>query len=129
MASVLDASAILAVLLREPGCQAVGDALNAGATVCTANLAEVATVLIRRGVPIDEAHGTIEELPVRIADLDLDLAMRAAALFPRTRAAGLSLGDRVCLALAQREGLPAVSADRAWVTIAPELGIEIKSFR
>jgi PIN domain nuclease of toxin-antitoxin system len=30
----------------------------------------------------------------------------------------LSLGDRFCLALAKRDGLPAMTADKQWRTIA-----------
>ena len=50
-------------------------------------------------------------------------AESADALWPRTRAAGLSLGDRACLALARRYGVPALTADGAWGDV--EAGVEV----
>jgi PIN domain nuclease of toxin-antitoxin system len=44
-----------------------------------------------------------------------------------TRAAGLSLGDRACLALARERRIPALTADRAWSHL--QLGIEIQTVR
>ena len=47
-----------------------------------------------------------------------------AAFFAAPRGPiGLSLGDRACLALAQRDGVPVVTADRAW---AARLGIGVE---
>jgi PIN domain nuclease of toxin-antitoxin system len=46
-----------------------------------------------------------------------------------TRRAGLSFGDRVCLALAKREGLPAVTADSAWTRIADAVGVKVQLIR
>ncbi|MDT7615062.1 MAG: ribonuclease VapC, partial [Pseudonocardiales bacterium] len=41
-------------------------------------------------------------------------AVTAARLWDRGRPPGLSLGDRCCLALAERVGCAAVTADTAW---------------
>ena len=43
--------------------------------------------------------------------------------------AGLSLGDRACVALALRTGLPALTGDRAWRDIASILDVEVEIFR
>jgi PIN domain nuclease of toxin-antitoxin system len=43
--------------------------------------------------------------------------------------AGLSLGDRACLALASARGLPVVTAGRAWLEHAGRLGVDIRSIR
>ena len=43
-----------------------------------------------------------------------DAAEEAANLRLATKAAGLSLGGRACLALARQLDLPAVTADRTW---------------
>jgi PIN domain nuclease of toxin-antitoxin system len=44
-----------------------------------------------------------------------------------TRSAGLSLGDRACLALAERLGMVALTADRAWGTL--QVGIQVDVIR
>ena len=52
-------------------------------------------------------------------------ALEAGWLRTVTRAAGLSLGDRACLALARREALPVVTADRAWQQLALDVPVEL----
>ena len=129
MAAVLDASAVLAFLLREPGAETVAALIAAGSTICTANLAEVMAVLVRDGMAVPEAAATVTELPIDFVDLTLDLAISAGALIRFTRRAGLSFGDRICLALAKREGLPAVTADAAWTAVADSIGVAVQLVR
>ncbi len=129
MECVLDASAVLAFLLKEPGQHAVADAMAAGAAVCAGNLAEVITVLVRGNFTAEEATEIVADLPVTCFDLDFDLAMRCGVMFTVTKSVGLSLGDRICLALAVREGVPALTADRAWLAIAPAVGAVVKLIR
>ncbi len=66
-------------------------------------------------------------LELTIVDFNTELAYQAGLLSPLTKGAGLSLGDRACLALAQRLGLPALTADRAWKDLS--LGIEVQVIR
>jgi PIN domain nuclease of toxin-antitoxin system len=129
VAYVLDASAVLAFLLKEPGQHVVADAIAAGAIVCAGNLAEVVTVLVRSHFAADESTEIVSDLPVICHDLDFDLAIRSGALFTATRTAGLSLGDRMCLALALREGIPTMTADRAWSAIGTVIGVDVKIIR
>jgi ribonuclease VapC len=42
---------------------------------------------------------------------------------------GLSLGDRYCLALAKREGIPALTAERRWPDIAAAAGVTVDLIR
>ena len=42
---------------------------------------------------------------------------------------GLSLGDRFCLALAKRLGVPAYTADRAWKDVATDVGAKVVAIR
>jgi PIN domain nuclease of toxin-antitoxin system len=58
---------------------------------------------------------------------DGPMALRAGKLRAAARSRGLSLGDRACLALAQREGLPALTADRAWAGL--DIGVEVRLIR
>ena len=129
MRVILDASAILAYLLQEPGGESVAEAIDSGAGLGTANLAEVMTRLVRDGVAVDTARQVLSALPVTLFDLDADLALRAGALVPATRKFGLSLGDRLCLALAIRENVPAVTADTAWAEVAPLIGATVQLIR
>lgn len=113
MSGVLDASAVLAIANDEPGGEVVRDRL-AGSVMSLVNAIEVGTKLIDKGLSFEEASETLDLLDIPLIDLDADLSAEAVALRDRTRARGLSLADRVCLALAIREGLPAITADRSW---------------
>lgn len=123
---VLDASAVLAVLQHEIGYEMVRPQMF-GAYVSSVNLAEIGTRLSDRGVAMAAARIMVESLGVRIIAFDEDLAYESAALRRQTRTHGLSLGDRACLALAQREGLPVMTADRSWSKL--DIGIDIKLIR
>lgn len=122
---VLDASAVLALLLGEPGGEAV-DANPGRAQLSTVNLTEVAQRLSDQW-PDDLVIGVLGELPCLVIDFDSAMAMRAGLLRRATRAKGLSLGDRACLALAESLSLPVLTADRAWAEL--DLGIEVVLIR
>ena len=127
--AILDASAILALLLKEDGHERVTDALIAGAGVCTVNLAEVAARCARVGMPPDDLRQFTRLMPVTWIKPDLDLAYRAGEMVAITGQFGLSLGDRFCLALAEREKIPAFTADREWLKAGPLLGVEVSLIR
>ena len=126
MLAILDAAAVIAFLNREPGHETMADILATGAGICTANVAETIGILVRHGLTVAQAIEAVDGLPVTILSVDLDLAKRAGALEQPTRQFGLSLGDRCCLALAAREGLPAITTDRAWVQAEPLIGVEVR---
>jgi len=123
---VLDASAILAVLNREHGADVVVAEID-GAAMSAVNYAEVASKLADNGKDVRVAKDAIRSLGVRIVDFDQDLAERVGELRPTTRRRGLSLGDRACLALAERNRVPALTADRKWDDVIPT--VEIRFFR
>lgn len=115
--AVLDSSAVLALLLAEPGVDRVKTVLP-GALLSTVNLAEVITKLCERGMPASEARAAVEAIGVELVDFDVDLACAAGNLRLVTRSAGLSLGDRACLALSRHRGLPAMTSDTAWAQLS-----------
>ncbi len=123
---VLDSSAILAVVLEEPGRDLVVGRLFQAQT-CSVNITEVVTKMLDRGVAIFDVEETVSELCGQIIDFDRDLAIQAGLLRDATRHKGLSLGDRACLALAMRERLPIMTADRAWADL--DLGVEVVFIR
>lgn len=123
---MLDASAVLAFKLGEAGADVVQSLIGAS-VLSTVNVVEVASRLIDRGASPTEVAQLPFELDCRMAPFDTDLALRAALLRNSTRPYGLSLGDRACLALARREGLPVLTADRSWAKL--DVGVEVVLIR
>lgn len=109
---VLDASAILAVIFEEAGSDRVARHLP-GAMASTVNVAEVMTKLFDLGMPRETVDDVVAGLQLTVLPFDLDQAGEAARLRLQTRDAGLSLGDRACLAVAKLQGVPALTSDRA----------------
>jgi ribonuclease VapC len=125
-AVVVDSSVVLAVVHDESGAEQFGELLP-GILISTVNLAEVIGRMAERNMPIDAIRVALEPLDLKSVDHDTDLAERTGLLRPLTRHLGLSLGDRACLALAQREGLPVYTADRRWSSLA--IGIDVRVVR
>ena len=121
---VLDASAILAMLRSEPGSEQVTEVV-ADALVLVVNEAEVIGKLIQRGQTPDEALEVVRSLPYRLIDLDRDLGRQAGAWWGVTKAQGLSIADRCCLALAEREKLPALTTDAAWAKTTLDVDVRL----
>jgi ribonuclease VapC len=115
--AVLDASALLALLLDEAGSDRV-QAVLAESAMSTVNLAEVVGHFARNGSADADIRLLLDPLPIELVTFDDELAFAAGLLLPATRSAGLSLGDRACLALALRLGAPALTADRSWLSVA-----------
>lgn len=129
MSSVLDASALLAGLKEEPGAERVRAALIQGAFMSTVNLAEVATRLRLAGADEGSLRRLAAMHPVQLVPYDQDLAIRTALMATLTLSSGLSLGDRACLALAKRLGLPALTSDRKWAEVAAAIGVTVELIR
>ncbi len=128
MAVVLDASALLAMLLGEPGDKIVQAAIP-DSTMCTLNLSEVVGHLARYGGNEADIRAILGPLPIDMVPFDDHLAYDAGLLLPLTRSAGLSLGDRACLALARRLDTKVLTADRAWHSIEQAVGVTIELIR
>lgn len=124
---VLDASALLALLNEEPGSGDVSETIEQGAIMGAVNMSEVVSKLSEFGVPGEIIHETLGNLGIHIVDFDQPLAFDAGMLRRKTVKAGLSFGDRACLALAIKLQLPCMTADQAWTKL--DLPIEIKVIR
>ncbi len=125
---VLDASAVLALLFEESGAEVVRAQLRTG-VIGAANLAEVLAKLSDHGLPAMEAVRAVTILGLEVAPMTEAQAGRSAELRPMTRAVGLSLGDRACLALAAELGAPALTADRSWDAVAGAVGVSVQVIR
>lgn len=124
---VLDASALLAVLNREPGAERLTPQLLSGATSSTVNLAEVQGKLVSRGIKPDEAWEAASS-PIREAAVFTgEQAKIAGSLIAQTSSLGLSLGDRACLALGIALKAPIYTADRSWKKL--KVGVRIHLVR
>lgn len=121
---VLDASALLAMLNEEPGGSRVADAI-ASARISAVNYAEVVSHYIRLGMAERDVDAMLDPLPMAVIPADKALAQLAGRLRAVTAEAGLSLGDRFCLALAIRDGVPALTADKAWRTVADAAKVDV----
>ncbi len=124
---VLDASAVLALLANEPGADKLTPELLSNATCSTVNLAEVQTKLVSAGGSPEEAwEDTLS--PIReAAPFTGEQARIAGSLVAQTRALGLSLGDRACLALGLALQAPVYTADRSWKKL--KLGVTVHVIR
>jgi ribonuclease VapC len=123
---VADASAILAALKNEPFSN-VHPRLLVGATVSAVNVCEVLSKLHDDGLKEEQAQAAVAVMDLRVIPFDGLQARTAARLRAMTRHAGLSLGDRACLALGDRLGYPMVTADRVWAGL--QVGTEIIMIR
>ena len=110
---VLDASAVLAVIQEEPGAERIEAHLDTGC-ISAVNLAEIVGKLQDRGLDDSEINELIALLDLDTRILDKEGAVFLGKLRQTTKVAGLSLGDRACLALAHSLGATAITMDRAW---------------
>lgn len=124
---VLDASAVLAWLRSEPGADQIDTVLD-GSALSTVNASEIAQKLLQHGTDGTWAIAELRDLGVVLTPFTDTDAITAAELWTPTRTAGLSLGDRACLALAHRLNKPALTGDQAWKGLDLD-GIEVQLIR
>jgi PIN domain nuclease of toxin-antitoxin system len=124
---VLDASAVLAVLNKEPGADKLTPELLSDGLCSTVNLAEVYGKLVSAGGDPEEAWEDALT-PVREAvPFTAEHAKIAGGLIAHTKTLGLSLGDRACLALGLLLNAPVYTADKSWRKL--KLGIRVHVIR
>jgi len=121
---VLDASAVLASIFGEPGHDVV-KAVLAESCISTVNLAEVASKLSDRGYADESIGWMLRDLQAEVVPFSTATALESGRLRSITRTAGLSLGDRACLALAGELGVPALTADRRWTHVRTRAKVEM----
>lgn len=128
MKTVVDASAVIAMLLEEPGYEVVEDVI-AESIISAVNLAEVVAALCARDNSPESVQAIVDRLAIPCVAADAALAVEAGLMRSVTASRGLSLGDRFCLALARRVGCPAITADKAWLHVAGAVGVDVQSIR
>lgn len=128
MSDIIDAAALMALLLDEPGADRVASILRGG-VMSTVNISECCSRAVERGATADAVLAMIAGYDLEIVDCGLEQATEAARLREPTRAAGASLGDRMCLALAKLRGGTIYTADRRMGALDGKLGIAIRLIR
>lgn len=128
MRVVLDASALIAMLKGERGAAKVAGAI-ADARLSSVNYAEVVSHFVHAGMPPEEVEAMLKPLPMTVVPADLALATLAGRMGVITADAGLSLGDRFCLALARRDDLPAWTGDQGWKKVADAAEVKVVTIR
>lgn len=127
--TVLDASAVLALIHDEPGADEVAEALH-GSLLCTVNLAEVVGRLVDADADVDAGRlrGLLTAAGVALEPLRADDAELAGAMRSLAGGRALSLGDRCCLAVAVRaDPAEVLTADRVWAEL--DLPIRVRVLR
>jgi ribonuclease VapC len=121
---VLDSSVILAHLNSEPG-SARAEACFGNALISAVNFSEVVAKLVERGAGLGLIRAALSRYGLQVAPFDEELAERSGALRAKTKPFGLSLGDRACLALAERFALPVLTADRTWKELSLSIDVQL----
>jgi predicted nucleic acid-binding protein len=125
---VLDAQALIAFLEHEPGTLTLVSLLTRATdgtvelSTTTVNAGEVLlTTERRRGAQAAfDTLDLLQALPIDIVPVDLELASRAAWFKLR---GGLSYADCYAAALAHRDGVPVLTADREFERVADTIDI------
>ena len=124
MSVVLDASAVIAYLLNEPGSGRVRPLLEGG-LLGSVNLCEVVTKFAERGEDAETVFADVLSLKVDVVPFSAQQSLSAAQLRPLTRHLGLSLGDRACLALGLERRSLVLTADQPWEQLQEPHRIEV----
>lgn len=110
--NLFDASALLCFLKGETGADVVERELTIGGACCAANWSETAQKIVAHRQDWDQVQALLLSYPLHVEPVLRADAELAARLWRRGSA--LSLGDRLCLATAQRLSATVWTADAAW---------------
>jgi ribonuclease VapC len=122
---LLDSSAVLAWLQQEPGGERVGTLLEEG-IVTAANWSEILQKARQHGADPQEVGLMLRSLGLEVIEITRDDGETAAAIWQE--GTPLSLGDRLCLAVAVRLGVPVVTTDALWEKASIE-GAQVELLR
>ncbi len=95
--------------------------------ISAVNLAETYSKMVEYGKPLDEVVYQVERLRIPVMPFDEEAAQIVASLWRQTRAVGMSLGDRACLALARQMSLPALTTEDEWLKC--DVGVKVVKIR
>ena len=128
MRYVLDSSAVIALLSREPGAEKVAGLLDIS-LISSVNFSEVVGFFARRGLTRSDVENYLPAQALEVVPVDRKTAFEAGMMLQLLSQYGLSLGDRICLALARQRSAPVLTADRMWMKVAADLGVTVELIR
>ena len=108
---ILDSSALLALINNEEGSSVVEELLGS-IIMSSINISEVASILLDSEMDTEQVSKAIEPFIDSIIDFDFEYSILCASLKKSTKHLGLSLGDRACISLGIKLGLPIYTADK-----------------
>lgn len=115
--TLLDASALIAYFRGEPGGEVVENAWASDCFVSSAQWAELAAFYSDSPPTWAMASAVLLHFGVTVEPVTPEDAAKAGLM--RRGKPSFSLGDRICLATAERLGAQVLTADRAWGTELP----------
>jgi PIN domain nuclease of toxin-antitoxin system len=120
--TVVDASVVLAWLQEEPGSEEAEPMLMEG-VIGAANWSEVLQKGRQHGAAPDLVGRLLASFGLRVVDVTRADGQAAAALW--RQGSGLSLADRLCLALGLRLGATVATTDADWTDVpgGPEVRV------
>ncbi len=128
MIYLLDASALLALLRREPGSEKVAEILDQS-RIHALNLGEVVRKLAEKGMPRVDVENLLGALSLNvIEEFTEKQAYELGSWALEARGLGLSLGDCICMTTAERHNLIPVTADRTWSSLT-SIGSRVMQIR
>jgi PIN domain nuclease of toxin-antitoxin system len=110
---LFDASALLALIKKEPGYKQLEDLL-ASSCISAVNLSEVVSVLMRVGIPQNKIEEIVTEIIPEIIPFTYRTGLVTGNLIAKTKEFGLSLGDRACIATGIVENMVIYTTDKIW---------------
>jgi PIN domain nuclease of toxin-antitoxin system len=123
---VLDSSALIALVRREPGWEKVDGVLEQS-VICAVNLAESLGKLVQKGGEPRLTERLLRSLALEVLPFDEELAWASQDLSALAWTHGVSFADRACLALARQLGLSVITSNPAWKKLGA--GVRITLFR
>ena len=113
---LVDTSALVALLKKEPGHEIVSNII-ASSAVSSVNLSELIAVLNRLGVSENDIDEIITDLVPEIIPFCENISIKTGKLSTLTQGYGLSLGDRACLATGDYYQMNIYTADKIWAEL------------
>lgn len=125
---LLDTSALIALLKKEPGFDKIEDII-ANSAISSVNFSEFVAVLTRSGIQENEINEIITDIVPEIIPFCVDTSILAGKLAILSKDYGLSLGDRACIATGEFYKMEVYTSDKVWLKLQPKLKTTITIIR